>query len=137
MIGGIGLAIDFNAADPTAQILRREDKVATIRAISPLRMIVQPAGRRPRLVGVTAIPCVAIVQSGPRRLLNQPVLRIRYVEVEIATQQARRHQDLTSVRLVVSGNRRCRAGRRFLLEIQQPIDLRFALAGESDTRDAC
>ena len=45
MIGGIGLAIDFNAADPTAQILRREDEVATIRAISPLRMIVQSAGR--------------------------------------------------------------------------------------------
>lgn len=85
MIGGIGLAIDFNAADPTAQIFRREDEVATIRAICPLRMIVQPAGRRPRLVGVAAVPCVAIVQSGPRRLLNQRVLRIRYVEVEIAT----------------------------------------------------
>ena len=50
MIGGIGLAIDFDAADPAAQILCREDEVATIRAISPLRMIVQSAGRRPRLV---------------------------------------------------------------------------------------
>jgi hypothetical protein len=62
-------------------------------------------------------------------LVNQRVLRIRYVEIEITAQQARRRQDLTSVGLVVPRSRRLRAGRRFLLQLQQPVNLGFALAG--------
>src|SRR5688500_17265678 len=37
VVGGIDLAIDLDAADPVGQIFRRENEVATIRAISPLR----------------------------------------------------------------------------------------------------
>ena len=40
MIGGVGLAIDFDAADPASQVFCRENEIATIRAVGPLRMIV-------------------------------------------------------------------------------------------------
>ena len=41
MIGGIGLAVDLDAADPAGQIFRRKNKIATIRAVRPLHAIVQ------------------------------------------------------------------------------------------------
>ena len=40
MIGGVGLAINFDAPDAANQVFCRENEVATIRTVGPLHVIV-------------------------------------------------------------------------------------------------
>ena len=71
MVGCGGRFIDLDAADAAREIFGDENKIAAIRAIGPLRAIVDAAGRRSRLARMADVPCIAIVKPGAHRAMQQ------------------------------------------------------------------
>src|SRR4051812_6781089 len=65
MIGCGGFAVYFDTTNPAGDIRRDEDEVATVRAVFPLRAIMNAAGRIVRHARMADRPCVSIVQSRP------------------------------------------------------------------------
>ena len=92
------------------------------------------AGRAPNTLGCSLIriaryPRVAIVESGARSAMQKRILRVRDIEIEVATQQARHCYRLASIGFDMFCGRGFRTARGCFLQIQQAYDLRLALRG--------